>query len=186
MPPSKSPSRRPKLPMMHAKGCYTPAPPNQTSYWRRRKAAALAEEIRDLQDDITLHSTSETSGAPSCAKDGRTQAHDEQPGTQELDKHKRGDPTTSCTRRQQMPIVLDLTKGICDLKRKFALRSTSATSEAPSCAKDGRTQAHSPGRKNATSLKGATSRRHVLVNARKRREISTTQKQSRSQGGSQD
>src|SRR6266571_4022808 len=119
MPPSKSPSRRPKLPMMHAKGCYTPAPPNQTSYWRRRKAAALAEEIRDLQDNIMLHSTSETSGAPSCAKDGPTQAH-------------------------------------------------------------------SSGRKNATSLKGATSRRHVLVNARKRREISTTQKQSRSQGGSQD
>ncbi len=135
--PPKPPSCHPKLPMMHAKGCYTPAPPNQTSYWRRHKAAALAEEIRDLEEDITLHSTSETSGAPSCVKDGQTQAHDKQPGTQELDKHKRGDPTTSCTCRQQMPMVLDLTKEICNLKREFALRSTSVTSEAPSCAKDG-------------------------------------------------
>jgi len=98
---------------------------------------ALAEEIRNLEDDIMLHSTSETSGAPSCAKDGQTQVHDKQPGTQELDKHKRGDPMTSCTCRQQMPMVLDLTKEICDLKHEFALCSTSATSEAPSCAKDG-------------------------------------------------
>src|SRR6266702_3125493 len=42
-----------------------------------------------------------------------------------------------------------------------------------------RPMTNSLGRKSSTSTKGATSRRrHVLANARKRREISTTQKQS--------
>ncbi len=66
-----------------------------------------------------------------------------------------------------MPMVLDLTKEICDLKCEFALRATLETQEAPSCAKDGQTQAHIPGRKNAMSLKGASSRRHILANDRR-------------------
>jgi len=58
----------------------TPAT-KRPSYWRDRKALALAEEVCDLKRDIALHPTSGTSAAPSCGEDSRTLAHDERLGT---------------------------------------------------------------------------------------------------------
>ncbi|KAI9431866.1 hypothetical protein H4582DRAFT_2062290 [Lactarius indigo] len=86
LPKPVPPKRRPKLAMMSC-GPHRPKP--KPSYWRDRKALALTEEIRDLERDVALHSTSGIPVAPSGVEDSRTQADDEQPGMQE---RKRGNP----------------------------------------------------------------------------------------------
>jgi hypothetical protein len=43
---------------------------------KRTKKPNLTKEIRDLERDITLHTTSQISGTPSWAKDGRSQRAD--------------------------------------------------------------------------------------------------------------
>lgn len=103
------------------------------------EAVDLTKEIRHIERDTALHSE-----APSCAKDGRTQAHDEQPGTQGRDKAKTGKLTTSRTHRQRSTSTkkikprrkdqfIAFSKEIHDLEIDIAIHS-----DIPSCAKDGR------------------------------------------------
>jgi hypothetical protein len=53
---------------------------------RKIRDIDLTKELCDLERDIALHSTPEASNPPSCTKDGRTLAHDEQLGTQRRDE----------------------------------------------------------------------------------------------------
>ncbi|KAH8994634.1 hypothetical protein EDB83DRAFT_2325137 [Lactarius deliciosus] len=61
--------------------------------WRKPEDVELSEEIRDLQRDIAIHSTSAASVAPL--------AKDKQPGSQEHSESERGHPTASRTRRRR-------------------------------------------------------------------------------------
>ena len=63
-----------------------PAPPKQKKRpppWRKPEDEELRDEIRDLENDVALHSV-----AHSGAKDDRTPAHSEQPGAQECSNNK--------------------------------------------------------------------------------------------------
>ncbi|KAH9016329.1 hypothetical protein EDB84DRAFT_1443141 [Lactarius hengduanensis] len=64
--------------------------------WKRKiRDIDLTEEVRDLEREIALSSTSEASKSPPCTKDGRT-LH----GTQEHNEPERG-PTMLCARKRR-------------------------------------------------------------------------------------
>ncbi|KAI9449307.1 hypothetical protein BJY52DRAFT_1227851 [Lactarius psammicola] len=101
---TKQPARQPRPPLspqrlaeIRSRMSYmSTAKPKKKSAARRNRRKIrdidLTKEIRDLQREIALHSTSET---PPCTKDGQTLARDEQPSTQERNEPERGNPTTS-------------------------------------------------------------------------------------------
>ncbi|KAH9048622.1 hypothetical protein EDB83DRAFT_2317369 [Lactarius deliciosus] len=60
----------------------------------------LIEEVRDVEREIALYSTSEASKAPPCTKDGQTLAYAEQHGTQGRNEPERG-PTMLCARTRR-------------------------------------------------------------------------------------
>ncbi|KAH9010285.1 hypothetical protein EDB85DRAFT_1902290 [Lactarius pseudohatsudake] len=62
---------------------------------RKIRDIDLTEEVRDLEREIALSSTSEASKSPPCTKDGRT-LH----GTQERNEPERG-PTMLCARKRR-------------------------------------------------------------------------------------
>src|ERR1700761_5226573 len=75
-----------------------PAPRTQ----RKIRDIDLTEEIRDLEHDISLHSTPEASKTHSCMKDSRILTHDKQPETQRCNKAERGNTTASCAGGRRM------------------------------------------------------------------------------------
>ncbi|KAH9027980.1 hypothetical protein EDB85DRAFT_1892758 [Lactarius pseudohatsudake] len=81
----------------HLTGAHLKKPQKKKAPRRKRKIRDidLTEEVRDLEREIALSSTSEASKSPPCTKDGRT-LH----GTQERNEPKRG-PTMLCARKRR-------------------------------------------------------------------------------------
>ncbi|KAH9045830.1 hypothetical protein EDB84DRAFT_1435852 [Lactarius hengduanensis] len=81
----------------HLTGAHLKKPQKKKAPRRKRKIRDidLTEEVRDLEREIALSSTSEASKSPPCTKDGRT-LH----GTQERNEPERG-PTMLCARKRR-------------------------------------------------------------------------------------